>query len=294
MTDELTIPDKPEVETHEHIPQQVGDDIRFEFRAVPDRGGRIEWTAEWDGRERTGYTDEFSEQHGAIIYPRSPKIGGEPTKGSKLDDDLLATLQDDLAAMQEFAEAKREAERQAKRNEELTLTVEEVTYETGHRTKYTHESRVLVPSKRSTYWTDEEADVVDALKSELDEADDKPLAEGEDNPLADVDEGEEFALAELAEVVDGLEDAVDEIVDDREREQARAALREEHPELYGVSFDPDDVEAAFDEAADAGEPVPVATGISECVDDNRECSLDRVTYRATPDGKIDTRRVHTY
>lgn len=293
MTETPTIPDKPEVETHEHIPTQT-DGIRFEFRAVPDRGGQIEWTAEWDDKERSGYTDEFSEKHGAIMYPRSPRIGGEPTQGSKLDDDLLETLQEDLAAMQEYASAKREAEREAKRAAELTLTVQEVTFEQGHRTKYTREKRVLVPSKASRYWTQEEADVVDALKRELGEADDKPLAEGEDNPLADVDEGEQFSIADVAAVVEGIDDVVDEIVDDREREQARADLREAHPELYGVSFDPGDVEAAFDEAAAADEPVTVATGISDCNDDARECSLDRVTYRATPAGEIDVDRTHTY
>lgn len=297
MTDDITIPDAPDVEPHEHTATDPDDstEIRFVFEAVPDRGGKIKWTATWGDEERTGYTDELSEKHGAIIYRHNPHINGEKTQGSKLDDDLFETLQDDLAAMQEYATAKREAEREAKRAEDLTLTVNEISYETGtHRTTYTREARVLVPSKDSRYWTDEEADVVDALTRELGDADDKPLAEGEDNPLADVDEGSQFALGELGAVIDGLDDVLEEIVDERETEAAREELRDEHPTLYGVDFDPVDVEDAFDEAAETDEPVTVATGISDCDDDNRECSLDRLTYWATPDGDIDVNRTHTY
>jgi len=295
MTDDISIPDEPEVETHEHVADDDGTEIRFEFRAVPDRGGKIEWTASWDDEERTGYSDELSSKHGAIMYRHDPRINGEKTRGSKIDDDLFEALEHDLDAMQEYATAKREAEREAKLAEDLTFTVEEISYETGtHRTKYTREARVLVPSKASRYWTDEETDVVDALKRELGEADDKPLAEGENNPLADADEGAQYAPAELGDIVDGLDDVIEEIVDERETEAARDALRDEHPVLYGVSFDPADIEAGLEEATETDEPVTVATGISDCSDDDRECSLDRLTYQATPDGEIEARRTHTY
>lgn len=294
MTDDIDIPEKPDVETYEHVPTQVDDHIQFTFQVVEARGGAIKWTAEWDDKERVGYSDELSEKHRAIMYPRSPKIGGEPTKGSKLDDDLYAALKADLEAMQDYAEAKREAERQAERAKDLTLTVKEIEYTVGHRTKYTRRARVLDPNKRERHRTDEESEIVAALRRELGEADGRPLAEGEGNPFDDVAAGEPFAVPELREQVDGLDDAVDAIVADREREQARQELRNDHPVLYGVTFDPDDVRAALDEASAAGERVPALSTTGECADDSRECSLDRVAFVATPDGEIDVERTHTY
>jgi hypothetical protein len=51
---------------------------------------------------------------------------------------------------------------------------------------------------------------------------------------------------------------------------------------------------AIAEAADTGEEVVISTSTTSCSDPNRECSLDRVSRVATPDGEIKSRRTHTY
>lgn len=282
--------EEPETETHEHVTNDNGTEIRFTFRADANRG-KIEWTAAWDDEERQGYTDELSEKHGAIIYPHSPRINGEKTRGSKLDQNLLQTLKDDLEAVKQYRKDKREAEREAKQAENLTLTATEITYQTGtHRTKYTRTAFVLKASKREQYWTDEEEETMAALKRELGETQGHPNA---DNPFAD-DEGETFTLAEAAARVDGIEAAREELLEERAAEQAREELVSEHPALRGTGVNPAEVQEAFEEAAEAGEPVTVATGSEHCDGSVRECSLDRLTYRATPDGDIDIQRTHTY
>jgi len=296
MTNETTpeMPEEPETETHEHVADDGGTEVRFTFRADPDRG-KIAWTASWNDTERSGYTDELSEKHGAIIYPRSPRINGEKTQGSKIDQDLFETLKDELAAVQQYREEKREAERNAKLSEDLTLTVEEHTWKSGtHRTKYTRNARVLMPRKGSQYWTDDESEMMAALTRELGEADGKPEAEGDENPFADVDEGETFTLEEAADRVDGVDSALEQLAAEREAEQAREELVSDHPALRGTGVEPTDVQDAFEEASETGEPVTVATGSDYCDGSVRECSLDRLTYRATPDGDIDVKRTHTY
>lgn len=51
---------------------------------------------------------------------------------------------------------------------------------------------------------------------------------------------------------------------------------------------------AVDEAVDTGEEVVISESTTDCDDSDRECSLDRVTRVATPDGEVETRRVHTH
>jgi len=51
---------------------------------------------------------------------------------------------------------------------------------------------------------------------------------------------------------------------------------------------------ALDEAAETGERVEINTTTTDCNDPSKECSLDRVTRYATPDGEIETERTHTY
>jgi len=51
---------------------------------------------------------------------------------------------------------------------------------------------------------------------------------------------------------------------------------------------------ALDEAQETGEEVIITSATIVCNDDGRECSLDRVSRVATPEGKIEKRRAHTY
>lgn len=144
MTADDTTPDLPAFETYEHTTDDDGTEVRFTFTADPERG-EIEWTAAWDDQERSGYTEEISEQHGAIIYPHSPRINGAKTQGSKLDADLLDALAADLAAAQDHAAVLR-----AKRQDEpLTYTVEEytTTSRAGGWGEQTFEKTRLAPSK---------------------------------------------------------------------------------------------------------------------------------------------------
>jgi hypothetical protein len=295
----IDLPAVPQTDTYEHSATDPDDgtDIQFTFRADPDRG-QIKWTAEWDGGETSGYTDELSDKHGAIIYRHNPRINGEKTRGSKLDDEMLAALKEDLDAVKQYRQEKREAEKQAKLNEELILAVEAIKYQTGtHRTKYTVSARVLKPSKDERHWDEDEQKLMDALRRELGESNDYPSAEGDDdteNPFEDVEDGATFTVDEAASRVDGVEETVAEIDAELEREQMWKDLVSDHPALRGTNADPETVRESLNEAADLGEKIKVASGTASCSDPNKECSLDRLTYYATPNGEIDVSQTHTY
>jgi single-stranded DNA-specific DHH superfamily exonuclease len=296
---DIEIPDEPEFKTYEHVATDPddGSDITFTFRADTGRG-QIQWTAEWEGGENSGYTDEVSDKHGAIIYRHNPRINGEKTRGSKLDDEMLASLKEDLEAVKQYRQEKREAEEQAKLAEDLTLTVKEIEYQTGtHRTKYTVSARVLKPSKAERHWDEDEQKLMDALRRELGESNGHPNAEGDDdteNPFEDVDDRTMFTVGEASSRVDGVEETLAEIDAELEREQAWAELVADYPTLRGTNADPETVRESLDVAAESGERVQVASGTASCSDPNEECSLDRLTYYATPNGEIDISRTHTY
>lgn len=295
----IGIPEEPEFETYEHVATDPddGSDITFTFRVDTDRG-QIKWTAEWDGGENSGYTDELSDKHSAIIYRHNPRINGEKTRGSKLNDEMLGALKDDLEVVKQYRQEKREAERQAKLAEDLTLTVKKIEYQTGtHRTKYTVSARVLKPSKDERHWDEDEQKLMDALRRELGQSNDYPNAEGDDdteNPFEDVEDGTTFTVVEAAAHVDGVEDALAEMDAELEREQAKKELVADYPSLRGTNADPETVRESLNEAAETGEKIEVATASASCNDPSEECSLDRLTYYATPNGEIDVRRIHTY
>lgn len=296
---EIDFPNEPEFETYEHSATDPDDgtEIRFTFRADPDRG-QIKWTAEWDGGETSGYTDELSDKHGAIIYRHSPQINGEKTQGSKLNDDMLASLKEDLKAVKQYRQEKHEAEQRARLAEDLTLTVTEIKYQTGtHRTKYTVRARVLKPSKAERHWDEDEQKLMDALRRELGESNGHPNAEsGEDdeNPFEDVEDEATFTISEAAARVDGIEDTIAEMDAEAERKQAWEELVADYPTLRGTNADPTVVRGSLDEAAESGERVEVASGTQSCNDPRAECNLDLVTYFATPNGEIDVSRTHTH
>jgi hypothetical protein len=296
---DIDVPEEPEFETYEHVATDPddGSDITFTFRADTDRG-QIKWTAEWDGGQNSGYTDELSEKHGAIIYRHNPRINGEKTKGSKLDDEMLESLEEDLNAVKQYRQEKREAEKQAKLNEELILTVEEIQYQTGtHRTKYTVSARVLKANKDERYWDEDEQKVMDALRRELGESNDYPNAESDDeteNPFEDIEDGTTFTVDEAAACVDDVEETIAEIDTELEREQAWEELVADYPTLRGTNADPETVRESLDEAVESGEKVQVASGTASCSEPNKQCNLDRLTYYATPDGEINVSRIHTY
>jgi hypothetical protein len=295
----IDVPEPPEYEAYEHTATDPddGSDITFTFRADPGRG-QIEWAAEWDGGETSGYTDELSDKHGAIIYRHNPRINGEATRGTKLDDEMLAALKEDLDTAKQYRNEKHEAEEKAKLAEDLTLTVKQIEYQTGtHRTKYTVNARVLSPSKAERHWDEDEQKLMDALRRELGESNDLPNAEGEDNtenPFEDVEDGATFTVEGAAARVDGVEEKLAEIDAELEREQAWEDLVEDYPALRGTNADPETVRELVDEAAESEEKVQVASGTASCSDPNEECNLDRLTYYATPNGEIDVSRIHTY
>lgn len=297
IADEL--PEEPDVETYEHnaTDPEDGSEIQFTFEADPDRGS-IRWTAEWDGGENSGHANELSDEHGAIIYRGSPRINGEKTHGSKLPDEKLNALEEDLEAVQEYRKEKREAEEEALLAQDLTLIVSEIEYKAGHRTKYTVVARVLKPSKDERYWDEDEQKLMDAMRRELGESNDYPSAESDEdeaeNPFESLEEGTTLTVGEAASTVDGLEDTIEEIDAEIEREEAWTNLVDDYPQLRGSDADPARVREGFEEASDLGENVEVASGTASCNDAEEECSLDLLTYYATPDGDIDVARTHTY
>jgi hypothetical protein len=51
---------------------------------------------------------------------------------------------------------------------------------------------------------------------------------------------------------------------------------------------------ALNEAAETGDEVVINESTTDCNDPRKECSLDRVTRVATPEGAVETRRTHTH
>jgi hypothetical protein len=114
---------RPEFETYEHTTEdpEDGTEILLTFEADAERG-EIAWRAEWNGgRKRTGHTDEISAKHGAIMYPRSPRINGARTQGSRLPETMLDALREDLEAAQEHHRAVEAAEEAAAKEEREQL-----------------------------------------------------------------------------------------------------------------------------------------------------------------------------
>lgn len=295
-----TMPDEPEFETYEHTATDPddGSDITFTFRADADHG-EIEWTAEWDGGETSGYTDELSDKHGAIMYRHNPRINGEKAQGSKLDDEMLAALTEDLEAAKQYRQEKREAEQQAKREEDLTLTIEEITYKTGtHRTKYTVSARVLKPNKEERHWDESEQKLMNLLRRELGESNGYPNAEddGDDddeNPFERAEDGTEFMLVDAA--ARGVsEETFAAVRAEREREEAWDDLVDKYPTLRETNVDPFDAREAIKHAVESDERTEIAHSTDSCRDPSEECNLDQLTYYATPAGEIDVDRTHTY
>ncbi|WP_418281897.1 hypothetical protein [Halorubrum sp. DTA98] len=51
---------------------------------------------------------------------------------------------------------------------------------------------------------------------------------------------------------------------------------------------------ALSEAAETGKEVVISTVTTHCNAPSKECDIDHVTRVATPDGDVETRRIHTY
>jgi hypothetical protein len=295
---DTTIPDKPTLETHDYQSTDPDDNttITFTYQVITEVGlPKIHWTATWDDdNTHSGTTDELDDTKTAIVYQPTPTINGDPLHGTILPDDLFDTLQTDLEDLQAHLTARRQAEREAKEAQPLTFELREIEYQTGSRTKHTRTARALVPSKDRRFWTSDERDVVTALKRELGDVDDKPRAGGDDNPLAGHDEGTQFAAADLVDDLDEVADALASLIDERETETARRELRDDHPELWHIDFDPSEVRDTLATAAESGESAQIMSTYDDCNGDRRECSLDRVVYHATPEGSIRMERTHLH
>ena len=299
---------------------------------VSDTGAWIEFTKQVDGetvegrirvrREGTDFRYDYEigniEDTTARLWDRGHDgrfVGWRLVK--EITESLEAAgviLPEEADARVERQEAEFEAEITAQKNEydramratPLRFSVEEMTH-TGATAGWGKTERtawVLMPTvgnravdfenERERFLTDEEECALYALTDLLGETAHVPNAEGEDNPFTADDRGEEFTVDEVAARVDGFDDAVRAVERRREKTAAWEELVDEFPVLAGVDTDAETARDALDEAAADGEPVSITTTSARCSDPSEECSLDRVTYRATPDGEIETDRSHTW
>ena len=201
------LPDRPDFGTVVHVCEDDdGTELAFTFSVSVDHGRpTIEWTASWEGGERSGATDVISEEHGAVIYDPKPTINGEPTAGSKLPEGKLAALRADLAAAERYLAEARETAADAKRTEPLELVVGEHVTKNGSELTA---AKVLTPTKTEeafglTQWTEEERALMAPIEDELGTTGGFPNADGD--PFADSDVGESFTLREVVDRIDGLE-----------------------------------------------------------------------------------------
>lgn len=222
----------------------------------------------------------------------------EHSEGVVLPEDVDDQLKTDEKHFREQITVDREEHHENMLAEPLILAIINLEYETGWRTHYQHEAKVLEPSKQKKHWTEDEQTTMAALKRAVGETQGYVEAEGKYNPFHACELGTTFDVDEAVHHAEdagaGVEDAREAIAAETERKAAREALIEDHPELHGVTFDPDEIESGFEEAAETGESVTVARGGSNCNDQSLECSWDNIAYRATPDGEITRERIHTY
>jgi len=93
------------------------------------------------------------------------------------------------------------------------------------------------------------------------------------------------------------ESVVEEVVPQEEikatekRKKQRDKLESEYPELRHTSITNLN---AFEEAIESNERAEVAERTDSCSDSRMECNLDLITLYATPNGEIETERVHTH
>lgn len=287
----VEMPEEPEVEKIEFTKDDPNDsiDLKHAFVADPERG-EIKWEISWDGGEQSGWTDRISSKHKAIIYPNDPTINGRKTSGTKLKRKVRKQLKTDLDAVKQYRKKKQKAEREAELAKDLVLTVENISFKTGtFRTKYSQEARVLTTNKREL--SDEENKQLRALKRELGHANDLPKA-GDETPFTDVVDGVEFTAEQAIEFA-GAQSELLEIEEANKRQERIDELREQYPALVSVPFDPDEMEAALENAEENGEETVLKKTSTHCNDSSLECSTDLITVVITADG-VEKRRTHTY
>ncbi|MFC4987964.1 hypothetical protein [Saliphagus infecundisoli] len=198
------LPEPPEFGTVEHVCADDGTELALAFSVTVTHGrAAIEWTASWEGGERSGLTDVLSDHHGAVIYDPKPTINGEETTGSKLPPEKLEALRADLAAAERYVERAREAAADARRTDPLELVVGEHVARSGGELTAT---RVLTPSKAEeafgrSQWTGAERALMAAVEDELGTTGGFPNADG---PFAESAIGEAFALREVVGRIDGV------------------------------------------------------------------------------------------
>ena len=201
MTDDNT-PDAPEFETRTYTGSDPEDGTPIDYTFEADaESGKIHWSAEWNDRKQTGYTDEISDKHGAIIYPNNPRINGEKTRGTKLDDELLDALKDDLAAAQDYAKAARAKRREAPLTYEVTEYTK--TSRAGGWGKREVTKQRLTPSKSMGDMDERERELhrrvdTDRVPDDAEPGDELTFEDLLDDPRT-TDEREQDALDEAAE-----------------------------------------------------------------------------------------------
>lgn len=272
--------------------QRNGRSLRYEYEvgSVEDSTPRLSNRS--DGR--------------AIRWNGVRSVGDLNIGGVMLPDEVDEKIRRQEDEFEADITAQMEAYGRAMRNEPVIFTVRRIGYQTAAATPGRNCStvRVLVSmvnsrevdteSLRNRFLNEKQRDVFTALRDVLGDAKGLPYADGDDNPFTDEERGTRFTVDEVADRVDGFEEAMVAAKHQREEREAWDALVEQHPILYGVSSDVESVKTAMTEAADRNEPVPITTTSVRCDDAQRECSLDRLTYQARPNGEIDAKRVHTY
>lgn len=174
-------------------------------------------------------------------------------------------------------------------NQPLQYHVVEHEYKTGtHRTKYHRSATVLKPNKREHDMTLSERRTYEALQDVLDTADDYPeLSEDTEYSVGDV-----LTLDDVADKT--VEETVDEIAEQEREDEQWQELVAEYPVLRDFPTNTDEVEGAFETAAETGEHEQIASVTRQCNEPSYECNLDKETAYATPDGDIETTRTHTH
>jgi hypothetical protein len=148
---------------------------------------------------------------------------------------------------------------------------------------------VLRANKKNAHLTDAEQRLVEALETEWGKADGYP----------EVPEDSGYEAGELVsaeELTGEVEETIDEIKD-RERKQERwNHLIDTTPGLNRrlPNVNPTEVEEAISDAKRSGEQQIITSLTAWCDGSVRECNTDRIVYTATPEGVVETERLHMH
>lgn len=243
-----------------------GEEIRFKFKV--DETGVIFWNApdhviNQSSEDEMFFSRGLDQERKAIVFASPKSINGQRIGGITLDDEQFSEL---LSKVEEVLEKRRrDREEKIRKEEEIARSITQSIVKGETKIKVSlHDHPDFVPGY---------------------------IVPGEAGRL--------LVKLGVARYVEGLgfrvdDDLVEELGEEFTFSQAKKYAESKKEEKTETEKDLDKIQEKIEEAKLTGYPVKIMSWTEECDDPKEECSLDRVTVYALPDGSRKTVREHTW